>query len=106
MKIDLAFAELHNPLFFNAKNFGTKLDPARFGGITLIYDDDTQMLEMTWNKKVAWVPMSNIASMTPGVYEPRKEVNIHHTQVAGMGHAQVSTPFSHVHAGPGKGKTK
>lgn len=105
MKLDLEFAELHNPLFLAGTNLQMKLDPTKRSGLTLVYDRAEKELLVTYNGKVAIVPASNVSSMTP--HGPRTAGV---TKVAGLpaglkATAQVSTPQSHVHAGPGHGTT-
>lgn len=112
MKIPLSFAELHGPLFLAGKNFGQKLDKYKHPGIVLEYDTDRHWLQVTWSKNEAWVPLSNVSSMTP-VGEPVKTATqtlaaaIAPTPELARGKlsAQVETPQSHVHAGPGAGVT-
>lgn len=103
--IDVKFAELHNPLFLNGKNFGVKLDPHRYREITLVYDKEDKELLVTWNKTTAHVPSPNVAYYIPGIVEDPKVVQISHPEILNISHtAQVETPYGHVHAGPGKGK--
>lgn len=118
MKIELSFAELHAPLFLAGKNFGMKLDHKKHAGIKLLYNDDSKFLEVGWTNSAgdhdAWVPLSNVASMTPDKRQPQvsaKPSAIEQAAKAGQMaakaiiSAQVSTPQSHVHAGPGHGDT-
>jgi hypothetical protein len=106
-KIDINFAELHNALFLGGKNHGLKLDPARSSGLALIYDRDEKELLVSWNNEKAIIPSSNIASMTEGKVKDRKVIQqITHPMVASVGSAQVETPMSHVHGGPGKGRVR
>lgn len=65
MKIELEFAELHNPLFLGGRNLQMKLDPSRLSGLTLCYDRDEKELLVGWGNKLAIVPSSNVASMVP-----------------------------------------
>jgi hypothetical protein len=104
MKIDLKFAELHNPLFLSGKNFGLKLDPGKLTGLKLSYDRAEKELLVSWNGDIGIVPSSNIACMVEGTAEV-KVPPYTHPIVAGIQSAQVSTPYGHVQAGPGHGKT-
>lgn len=103
-QIDLKFAELHNALFLAGKNFGLKLDPGKLSGLELQYDRQEKELLVYWGGEVGIVPSSNIACMVQGRPEKRAE-QFTHPIVAGIASAQVSTPFGHVHAGPGHGKS-
>ena len=106
MQININFAELHNALFLGGKNFGLKLDPSRYAGLKLKYDRAEKELLVSWQKETAIIPSSNIASMTEGKPIDRNVVQTGSPMVAGIASAQVETPFGHVHAGPGKGRTK
>jgi hypothetical protein len=103
-EIILKFAELHNPLFMAGKNFGLKLDPGKLSGLRLEYNRTEKELIVYWQKEKGIVPSSNIACMVEGVPEV-KAPPMHHPIVAGIQSAQVSTPYGHVHAGEGHGKT-
>lgn len=105
-QIELEFAELHTPLFFLGKNFGPKLDIAKFSEIKLVYDRTERELLVHWGKRVAIIPREAVACMIPQGDEPvKRPVNIVHPMVAGLASAQVSTPMGHVQAGPGHGKS-
>ncbi len=103
--VEVGFAELHNELFLNGKNFSKKLDTHKRPDLSLVYDKEEKELLVTWNKKVAHVPSTNVAYYIPGVAEDRKVDQPSHPMVAGISGAQVETPMSHVHAGHGHGKT-
>lgn len=102
--IDLKFAELHNALFLAGKNFGLKLDPGKLAGLELSYDRAEKELIVKWGSEIGIIPSSNIASMVPGLPEVKAPQHTHPI-VAGIQSAQVETPYGHVHAGPGMGKT-
>lgn len=105
--LEIVFADLHNPLFFAGKNFGQKLEPIKLAGLKLQYYRDWEELHVFWQGRMAIVPKPAIASMEPGSLKDfPKPVQIVHPMVAGIASAQVETPFGHVHAGPGKGKSK
>ncbi len=102
MTIELKFAELHNALFLAGKNFGLKLDPAKLAGLQLFYDRPEKELLVHWAGEIGIVPSSNIACMVIGTSV--RAVEHMHPIVAGQMSAQVETPQSHVHAGPGFGR--
>lgn len=127
MKIEVEFAELHNPLFLNGTNLQMKLDPTRRPNLTLIYDRSEKELLVYYFGKLAIVPTSNVGSMTisdakslgdvpglPGVKSKAKETVEKDADAtiermdkfkAGLKGAQVSSPTSHVFE-PGAGKVK
>lgn len=65
MKIDLKFAETHNPIFLAGTNLQLKLDPSKRTGMVLIYDRDEKELLVYWNKEMAIIPLSNVSNMIP-----------------------------------------
>lgn len=96
MKINLEFAELQTPLFLAGTNHGTKLSVDK-RPVVLIYDREEKELLVYFNKKLAIIPASNIASMTPvevAAIEAKPEVKAEAPK--GKVKAQVSTPTSHV----------
>lgn len=109
MKIDIEFAELHSPLFFLGKNFGMKLDHAKYPEITLTYDSDPDWLVVGWKGRVTFVPTPNVANMTPREKKGAAkvaELKPGRVVVEPSLSAQVETPTSHVFAGEGKGKSR
>jgi hypothetical protein len=107
-KIDLAFAELHTPLFLSNINFGIKLyNKQAKGELDLVYDRDEKELLVTCKGVLAIVPTPNVVSMTPKTKKIEMELapamaNQHKTEKVPL-NAQVSTPQDHVFAkGPGK----
>jgi hypothetical protein len=105
MLTKMKFVELHAPLFHAGKNHGVKLDPAKYPGLTLNYSAEEEMLYVSWNDEIAWVPKTSVHSMNPGepkTYKPQ----VTHSVVANIASAQVETPATHVQKGPGHGKTK
>lgn len=103
--IELKFAELHNPLFLGGKNLQVKLDGHHHPGIEIHYDRAEKELLVRWNCETGIVPISNVACMIPGSAKKR-DVPLSHPMTVNAGRtAQVSTPYGHVHAGPGAGKT-
>lgn len=103
--IELKFVELHSALFLAGKNFGLKLDPHKTTGLGLIYDRQEKELHVTWNKQTAIVPYSNVVCMHEGkIEEPKPIAPVVIIPPVKMS-AQVESPMSHVHAGPGHGKT-
>ncbi len=109
MKIDLKFAELHNPLFLGGKNLGLKLDHKKHPSISLVYDRAEKELLVTWNGETGIIPASNVSSMTPALINlspPVVKTELPPRRLPGEPFtAQVETPQSHVHAGPGHGST-
>jgi hypothetical protein len=105
--LELKFAELHSPLFLAGCNLSVKLDPARRVGLELNYIRKFGELHVKWNGETAMVPVTNIVSMVAGSPKFKADPNVSHPMVMGSSAtAQVETPYGHVHAGPGKGKTK
>lgn len=104
--VEIGFAELHNALFLGGKNHGLKLDPHRYPTLKLVYDRAEKELIVSWNQETAIIPSSNVASMTVGKPKDRKVIQSASPQIAEIGTAQVETPMSHVHAGPGKGRVR
>lgn len=126
MRIELNFAELHNPLFLNGTNLQMKLDPSKRQELFLIYDRVEKELLVYYKSALAIVPTTNVSSMTPKDPEiagpiPEIFATIHRMEgtiqvsqeeetkatMARIGHmkrtAQVSSPTGHVFdQGPGK----
>ncbi len=106
-EVAVSFARLHEDLFFGSKSFGKRLDVGAHTGLKMTYDRDDNELTVRWNGATAHIPSANIASYSTDAAKDRGLTAVHHPMVAGaMASAQVETPMSHVHAGPGKGKTK
>lgn len=105
-QINLKYAELHNPLFLCGMNCGTKLDlsNSKYAAMKLVYDRAEKELLVHWREEIGIIPSSNISAMIEGEAK-LKAAPYTHPIVAGIGSAQVETPFGHVHAGPGQGKT-
>lgn len=132
MKIEIEFAELHNPLFLAGTNLQLKLPQDQHKSrLKMQYDREHKELHVFYGGKMAIVPSSNVASMTPKTLvnqiEPgqtpvpmeldRKKLQVEQekvvpqTQARGattakaqhLKSAQVQTPMSHVFAdAPGK----
>lgn len=106
--IELKFAEVHSPLFIAGRNLGLKLDPM-FGktvGCHLEYHREFGEVHIAIDGEKGIIPVTNVICMVPGTPKARI-APVHHAMVANISQtAQVETPFGHVHAGPGKGKTK
>lgn len=107
MKIELSFAELHNPLFLAGTNLQMKLIPEKRSGLKLFYDREEKELLVEWQGETAIVPSSNVSSMTArlGPVKEAKPVAPNPELARARLSAQVSSPQSHVHAGPGHGET-
>lgn len=106
MKLELKFAELHSPLFLSGTNLQMKLDPSKRHGMSLTYDRTEKELLVEYKGELAIIPTTNVVSMTPKGKEPEKkqETKAPDPELA-RSTAQVSSPQSHVHAGPGHGQT-
>ena len=113
-KIDIEFAELHSPLFIktgekSGKNLGQKLSDNHHKGLTLAYDREHEELLVSYGDRTAIVPKHNVASMweaETGDKPVTGNIIVSKEKPVPTFQAQVSTPQSHVHAGPGHGKTK
>lgn len=106
MKTKIEWAELHAPLFLAGTNLGLKLDPKKRSGLTLEYDEEKRHLYAGFNEKSARIPESSVLSMVeagPVAVVPKHPFPT--PPQAKPFEAQVETPLSHVHAGPGKGQT-
>lgn len=105
--IDVWFADLHKVLFLGGKNHGEKLDSYRFPDLKMQYDKKEKELVVSWKGATTHIPSTNIACYEPGLPKDRGIAQLASPMIANIsGTAQVETPFGHVHAGPGKGKTK
>ena len=103
MKIDIEWAELHSPLFLNGTNLQMKLDPTKRVGLKMAYDEDKGHLFVSYGGKTARLPQSSVLCMVEA--EVRAPVEAKKTKPLQTLNAQVETPMSHVHAGPGAGQT-
>lgn len=103
--VEVKFAVLHEGFIFAGKNFDAKLDPCtRYTGLDLKYDKDDKELLISWDGQTMNMPHTNVKGYVIGEIKTRQDIQSSHPMVAGIGSAQVETPFGHVHAGPGKGK--
>ncbi len=108
MRTEIVWAELHGPLFLAGTNLGMKLDPKGRSGIKMEYDEQKRHLYVTYNSKTCRIPETSVLSMVEHVADVTP---ITREQIAAAAPifdpnaAQVSTPMSHVHAGPGHGQT-
>lgn len=107
MKTDIQWAELHAPLFLAGTNLGQKLDPTKRTGLKMAYDEDKRHLFVSYNGKAARVPETSVLSMVEYDAAPMKAAPHPFPSAPAFdpGAAQVSTPMSHVHSGPGFGQT-
>lgn len=116
MKIELAYAELHAPLFLGGKNHQMKLKAG--SDMRLVYDRDEKELIIIWGKHVAIVPFhgttNNVWPKDPQAFlasielppvEATAPTPIKAPHVPPKS-AQVSSPQAHVFAGPGGGKSR
>lgn len=97
-------AEVDTNLFIGGTNLGLKLDPSRRVGLILEYDEKTRLLKTTWNNETGYTPAEHVVVYILGEVSPA-EPQVSHPTKAGMGHAQVETPYGHVFAGPGGAPT-
>lgn len=122
--INIRFAELHNGLILGGKNFKERLDPIAVEGLRVLLQDSKDRLIITYNGDVSLMPLTNVKHKVlykedadeimkllnaapkpkPTASEQIKH-NASHPHLAGISHAQVETPMSHVHAGHGHGQT-
>ncbi len=104
--IDVGFAELHGSIFVNGKNLTTKLDTHHNKALVMKYDAEEKELLVTWNGVTSHIPSTNIMHYIPGPAVDRKitQSSAPVTFNAPV-RAQVESPMSHVHAGPGHGQT-
>lgn len=124
MKINLEFAELHAPLFHAGYNLGLKLDPKQRKDLSLVFDQETNELLVTYNGKTSHVTITSIHSYVPASLPASVQVSMAEklkdaqknyvapvplpTQPAAAFDAtmaQVGSPHDHVFAGPGGGDT-
>lgn len=115
MKIELSFAELHNPLFLNNTNWGQKLKPnmGTKGKLELAYDRVEKELLVKAGSRIAIIPVGNVSSMEPVSTEALPKETEQVMEITPKGkpgpkpkiNAQVSGPHDHVFAGRGGGKT-
>lgn len=114
MKTKIDWCELHAPLFLSGANLGSKLDPTRRQGLVMEYCEVRQHLYVSYNGKTARVPETSVLSMVEaGETLAEKKLADENEACerrfleasAKKFEAQVSTPQSHVHAGPGAGTT-
>lgn len=104
--VTVSYAVLHEGFIFAGKNFDPKLDPYRYAGLKLKYDQDDKELLITWNDETLNMPHTNVKGYVIGEPKSRQIVQVSHPQVAGIISAQVETPYGHVHAGPGAVKQR
>lgn len=109
MRTKIVWAELHAPLFLNGTNLGQKLDHKTKGGVTMEYDEAKRHLFVSYNGKIARIPETSVLTMVEAPVTQPGVVVQRNTVVTPMAFdpnaAQVETPMSHVHAGPGHGQT-
>jgi hypothetical protein len=92
--LKLSFVHLHGPLFLAGTNLGEKLQTT-VRNVKLEYHRDNQELHVTFNGKMAIVPVSNVVSMQ--LYDDSTDATNKAPVVPiGKVQAQVSTPQSHV----------
>lgn len=109
--IPIELAELHNPLFLAGTNHKNKLVSNLTTQIQLRFNLTSKQLYVLFKGKIALIPESNIASLTPfdtdlfmGAFEqtpvelkPQRSTHTHHAMKLDIeNRAQVSTPTSTV----------
>lgn len=100
--VDVRFAVLHEGFIFAGRNFDAKLDLHRYSDLKLQYDRDEKELLVSYNGEVLNMPHTNVKGYQIGEFKSRYAPQVSHPQVANVAiTAQVETPHSHVHAGPG-----
>lgn len=109
MRTPIRWAETHAPLFLNGSNLGQKLDPSKRQGLSMEYDEERRHLYVTYDNQrgasqTSRVPETSVLSMIEDGGGVASENNYATTQSVPT-NAQVSTPMSHVHSGPGHGQT-
>ncbi len=117
MRTEIIWAEVHSPIFMGSGpgpgiNLGLKLDPKARKGLKLEYDEEKKHLFVSLDGKTVRVPETSVLSMVEAAKDsPVGKIHEVHGKVPPASvifdpsAAQVETPMSHVHAGPGKGKT-
>lgn len=106
MFVNLRFVMLHDPMFLNATNLGTKLDPTKRAGLFLQFDKKEREVVVWYNGKPQSV--KNWAGIEPFDYKdmgwelPSVKIKQQPPAEAAQPNptiqAQVSTPHSHVFA--------
>ncbi len=105
-RTQISWAELHAPLFLAGTNLGQKLDPKKRGGLAIEYDEERRHLYVGYNGQTARVPETSVLSMVEaGSQKPAPYPVTGALATFNPSAAQVSTPQSHVFAGPGGGVT-
>ncbi len=118
MRTPIKWAEVHGSLFLAGSNLLTKLDPVKRVGLRLEYDEVKRHLYVHYKDEILRVPETSVlgmvedvpVSITERIERGQREFTEHvklETEAALRiaVNAQVSTPMSHVHAGPGHGQT-
>jgi hypothetical protein len=101
MRTQIKHAHLHDSCFVGGTNLGDKLDPAKRTGMKMEYDEDRRCLYVTWNGETRRVMEPSIFTMAEGEVEKKSA----QPAPTARAEAQVTTPMSHVFAGPGAGDT-
>lgn len=100
----LNFIELHNDLFHAGKNHGKKLFHKE--GKELFYNDKKGWFEVSYNNRIAKIPMSAVQSWEDELLflEAVVVASPSPMDTRRIKSAQVSTPMGHVFEGEGHGK--
>lgn len=107
MKEEVSYAELHDGFNLKGTNLTGRLDIQRTQGLSMYWDYEIDKLVISLKGATVKVPPPNVKCYADMENNPNKKVHqVASPMVANIAHtAQVETPFGHVHAGPGKGKT-
>ena len=107
-KLEVKFALLKDPLFFEGVNWGQRLDPqksSKHAEMQLYYDRAEKELHVVYGNETMIIPSSSFIGVVLGKVTT-KAPHLTHPIVSGINKAQVESPMAHVHEGLGKGKTK
>lgn len=99
------FAMLHSPVFLVGKSFSTQLDPLAHTGLRIEYDAEVDKLFIGYKGEEITMPSTSAVYWLDGEPKKREIVEAKPYVKPVLPSAQVESPQSHVHAGPGAGKT-
>ncbi len=110
MRTPVKFLMLHSPVFISGthgnqgKSLGTQLNAAKVPGIKIEYSASEDKLYVSIGSDEITMPTTSAVYWISGAAEGIAQAV---TPIAKpiIPSAQVETPQSHVHAGPGQGKT-
>lgn len=103
---ELEFLHVDHSIFLSGTNLGNTLPHPRITGVQMVYSEDTKHAYVRYNGKTMRIPEAKICGMIEQSNDkPAKKPQVDTTQRNPV-NAQVETPYGHVHAGLGHGKTK